>query len=92
MKKSVKIEGLDCPNCARALEGEINKLEIVENASIDFINKKLTTLSVIGAACLGEYMESLMVVGLYTIGKILENVSQTIKEFCIEDFKQKRQH
>ena len=42
MKKSVKIEGLDCPNCARALEGEINKLEIVENASIDFINKKLT--------------------------------------------------
>lgn len=189
MKKSVKIEGLDCPNCARALKGEINKLEIVDNASIDFINKKLTfdctdeklaigeikkvikqtepsvklilekdnkeknktsmvkelifdismlaigialglcallidlptwafwllfvlsalflgyktyiraflllikgkineniliTLSVIGAACLGEYMESLMVVGLYTIGKILENVAVNKSRKSIE--------
>ncbi len=186
MKKKIKIEGLDCPNCARALECEINKLDIVENANIDFINKKLTfdcndeklaiseikrvikqtepsakliiekeknktnkikelifdisilaigialglcallielptwafwllfvlsalflgyktyikaflllikgkinenlliTLSVVGAACLGEYMESLMVVGLYTIGKILENVAVNKSRNSIE--------
>lgn len=42
MKKVVKIEGLDCPNCARSLECEINKLKYVESASIDFVHSKLT--------------------------------------------------
>ncbi len=42
MNKSVKIEGLDCPNCARALEGEINKLEGINNAKIDFVKSLLT--------------------------------------------------
>jgi Cd2+/Zn2+-exporting ATPase len=37
----VKIEGLDCPNCARALEGEINKLSSVKNAKIEFVKSKL---------------------------------------------------
>lgn len=179
MNKKVKIEGLDCPNCARSLEGEINKLPDVKNAKIDFLKCSLTfeseipekafkdivlltkklepdakivddtkakiktekqnghiskfvlnvalllvgiaigicvlcipmqkwlfwtlyvisillmgyktyykavqllfkgvvnenlliTISVIGASVIGEYMESLMVVGLYTIGKLLE--------------------
>ena len=173
MKKVVKIEGLDCPNCARALEKEINKIESVKEAKIDFvaskliyesddenaldeivelskkiepnakileqkekkINKKyvldlslllagiaigvcvltismpiwlywtlfvvsallmgyktylkaivllfrgtinenlLITLSVIGAAAVGQSMESLMVIGLYSIGKILEGLA-----------------
>lgn len=37
MKTKVKIYGLDCPNCARNLQNEINKLEGVKNASIDFV-------------------------------------------------------
>ena len=186
MKKVVKIEGLDCPNCARSLECEINKLKYVESASIDFVHSKLTyeckdeekaydeivkltkhiepkakiskekakyklvdknfviniiflilgiasglvailvtlptwafwtlfvlsalllgyqtylkaikllfkgnvnenvliTLSVIGAAVIGEYMESLMVICLYSIGKILEGLAVNKSKRSIEE-------
>lgn len=37
MVKNIKIEGLDCPNCARALEGQLNKLSSVNNVKIDFL-------------------------------------------------------
>ncbi len=42
MIKQVKIEGLDCPNCAAGLEKEINKLDGVQNARIDFVKNKLS--------------------------------------------------
>ena len=42
MKKVVNILGLDCPNCAATLEREINKIEGIENAKIDFLKSKLT--------------------------------------------------
>ena len=42
MKKVVKIEGLDCPNCAKTLEIELNKLEDVKNAEINFVKGKLS--------------------------------------------------
>ncbi len=42
MKVKVKIFGLDCPNCARNLQNEINKLEGIKNASIDFVKNSLT--------------------------------------------------
>lgn len=42
MKKEVKIQGLDCPNCARSLENEFNKLKNVKNAEIDFLKSTLT--------------------------------------------------
>ena len=42
MKTTVRIEGLDCPNCARSLCTAINKLDDVKNAEIDFINSKLS--------------------------------------------------
>ena len=35
----------------------------------------LLTISVVGAAILGEYMESLMVIALYSIGKIFEGLA-----------------
>ena len=41
MLKKVKIEGLDCPNCANSLEKEINKLDNVENAKIEFLKSSL---------------------------------------------------
>ncbi len=37
----VRIEGIDCPNCARALEGEMNKLPSVESAKIEFVKSTL---------------------------------------------------
>lgn len=33
----LKIDGLDCPNCARNLENQFNKLKSVKNAKIDFL-------------------------------------------------------
>ncbi len=42
MKKQVKIEGLDCPNCARNLASEINKIDGVQNADINFVKSTLS--------------------------------------------------
>ncbi len=42
VKIKVKINGLDCPNCAKSLEGEINKLDGVKNAEIDFLKATLS--------------------------------------------------
>lgn len=37
MTKKYKIEGLDCPNCARTLENELNKSQHIEKAKIEFV-------------------------------------------------------
>ena len=186
MTKKYKINGLDCPNCARSLEEELNKLSSIESAKIDFLKstlqitssndlkaledaKSLTkklepdavivsktetkssfkksdwlnsalllvgialsivvltvkmptwlywmlfvtsallmgyktyykalmlllkgvinenflvTLSVIGATCVGEGMDALMVIGLYSIGKILESIALNKSKKSIEE-------
>lgn len=41
MIKKVKITGLDCAHCAKTLETEINKLEGVNNAKINFVKSSL---------------------------------------------------
>lgn len=41
MIKKVKITGLDCAHCAKTLETEINKLEGIKNAKIDFVKSSL---------------------------------------------------
>ena len=41
MKTKAKILGLDCPNCARNLQNEINKLDGVQNARIEFVKNSL---------------------------------------------------
>ena len=41
MIKKIKISGLDCPNCAKKLEGKINNLECVKSAKIDFLKSIL---------------------------------------------------
>ena len=42
MKKIIKIEGIDCANCAKVLENEINKLDGIKNAKINFIKSTLS--------------------------------------------------
>lgn len=42
MTKKVKIYGLDCPNCARTLEGELNKLDSVRELKIDFVKSTIS--------------------------------------------------
>jgi len=41
-KYNVKLEGLDCAHCAAKIESKINELEEIENASVDFLNRKCT--------------------------------------------------
>ncbi len=41
MKLKFKIEGLNCPNCAKSLEKSISRLESIESVSINFITQKM---------------------------------------------------
>lgn len=42
MKKTFKLQNLDCPNCAAKLERAVNKAEGVISASVNFMFLKLT--------------------------------------------------
>ena len=42
MKIKYTILGLDCPNCAAKLSGQMSNLEGVESAKINFLTEKLT--------------------------------------------------
>ena len=42
MKKTFKLEELDCANCATKMEAAINKLEGVKKATVSFMTEKLT--------------------------------------------------
>ncbi len=42
MRKSFKLDEIDCATCAHKLETALNKLEGVEKASVNFITQKLT--------------------------------------------------
>ena len=41
MKKTFKLENLDCANCAAIMENKIRKINGVNNASISFMTQKL---------------------------------------------------
>ncbi|MBQ9149274.1 MAG: cation transporter, partial [Oscillospiraceae bacterium] len=42
MKKTWRIENLDCPNCAAKLERALSALPGVEAASVNFVNKTVS--------------------------------------------------
>lgn len=42
MKKTYKMEDLDCANCAAKMENAIKKIEGVNDASVSFMMQKLT--------------------------------------------------
>src|SRR5574344_143635 len=42
MKKIFILEGLGCANCAAKIETQAKNLEGVNNATVDFVSKKLT--------------------------------------------------
>ena len=42
MKKSYKLQDLDCANCAAKMETAINKINGVNKASVSFMTQKLT--------------------------------------------------
>ena len=42
MKKTFKMEDLDCPNCAAKMEAAINKIDGVNTATVNYIAQKMT--------------------------------------------------
>lgn len=42
MKKTYKLEGLGCANCAAKMEDGISKIVGVESATVNFITQKMT--------------------------------------------------
>lgn len=41
MKKTFRLEGLDCANCAAKIETAVNKLEGVKEATVNFMTTKM---------------------------------------------------
>ena len=41
MKKTLKLEGLDCANCAAKIESAVAKLDGVSSAALSFVTTKL---------------------------------------------------
>lgn len=42
MKKTFKLEDLDCPNCAAKMENAIKKIDGVNSAAVNYIAQKMT--------------------------------------------------
>ena len=42
MKKTFKLEDLDCANCAAKMEAAIKKLDGVNNVTVSFMTQKMT--------------------------------------------------
>lgn len=42
MRKTFKLDEIDCANCAQKLQDAISKLDGVEKASVNFLTQKLT--------------------------------------------------
>ena len=45
MKKSFKLENLDCANCAAKMEAAINKLDEVEECTISFMTQRMNIVA-----------------------------------------------
>lgn len=45
MRKSFKLQDLDCANCAAKMEDAINKIDGVEKATVSFMTQKLTIVA-----------------------------------------------
>lgn len=45
MKAVLKLEGLDCANCAAKIENEVQRIPGVEEATVTFITQKMTIVA-----------------------------------------------
>ena len=45
MKAVLKLEGLDCANCAAKIENEVKKIPGVEEATVTFMTQKMTIVA-----------------------------------------------
>ncbi len=45
MKAVLKLEGLDCANCAAKIENEVQRIPGVEKATVTFMTQKMTIVA-----------------------------------------------
>lgn len=45
MKAVLKLEGLDCANCAAKIENEVQRITGVEEATVTFMTQKMTIVA-----------------------------------------------
>ena len=45
MKAVLKLEGLDCANCAAKIENEVQRIRGVEEATVTFMTQKMTIVA-----------------------------------------------
>lgn len=45
MKAVLKLEGLDCANCAAKIENEVQRIPGVEKANVTFMTQKMTIVA-----------------------------------------------
>ena len=64
MKKILKLEGLDCANCAAKMEDGLKKIAGVEEASVSFMTQKVTLVAS------DENMENILVQAIKVIKKV----------------------
>ena len=64
MKKILKLEGLDCANCAAKMEDGLIKIAGVEEASVSFMTQKVTLVAS------DENMENILVQAIKVIKKV----------------------
>ena len=58
MKIKYTITGLDCPNCAAKLAGQMSGIEGIESAKINFLTEKLTVETTLDEANTYEALSS----------------------------------
>lgn len=61
MKKTYKLENLDCANCAAKMENAIAKLDGVERANVSFLTQRLS-IEVIDAEKIDSIMQDVKTV------------------------------
>lgn len=64
MKKILKLEGLDCANCAAKMEDGLRKIAGVEEVSVSFMTQKVTLVAS------DENMENILVQAIKVIKKV----------------------
>lgn len=64
MQKILKVENLDCANCAEKMEEAIKKIEGIETASVNFFTQKIV----------------LEVLDGYNIEEIIKEIKKTCKK------------
>ena len=75
LKKELKLNGLNCANCAAKIEKEVNNIDGVQKANVDFISKNLV-IKIKNKNNANDIINS----AIKIVGKIRPDVIVTVKE------------